>query len=123
MGIVTNTSREAVNTVFRLHGLKRYFDVVITREDVKKLKPSSEGVMLTVKTLGVKSIFMVGDLIHDAKAAKEAGVSSVIVKRNPSMKLSFHSDYVVQSLNDVPTLVQALMKNSGRWNGDEALRL
>lgn len=117
MGIVTNTSREAVNTVFRLHGLKRYFTVVVTREDVKELKPRSEGVLLAVKTLGAKSIFVVGDLIHDATAAKEAGVSSIIVKRKPPMKLSFHADYIVQSLNDVPTLIQVLMKNSGRWNG------
>jgi len=36
--------------------------------------------MVAVKTLDAKSFFMVGDLIHDAAAAKEAGVPSVIVK-------------------------------------------
>jgi phosphoglycolate phosphatase-like HAD superfamily hydrolase len=83
---------------------------------LERLKPRSEGVMVAVKTLGAKSFVMVGDLIHDATAVREAGVSSVIVERNPSMKLSFHAGYIVQSLDDVPTLVQALMKNSGCWN-------
>lgn len=49
MGIVTNTSREAVNTVFRLHGLKRYFAVVVTREDVKDLNHVLKAYYLPLK--------------------------------------------------------------------------
>jgi len=31
VGLVTNTSKEAVNLVFETHGIERFFDVVVTR--------------------------------------------------------------------------------------------
>jgi len=112
VGLVTNTSREAVETVFQLYGLKSYFDVVVTRELVKKLKPDSEGVLLALKKLGVKSFFMVGDLVHDSLAAKNANGVSIIVKRNPEEKMDFEADYFVQSLSEVPTIVQTAMRKT-----------
>ena len=45
MGLVTNTSSEAVNIVLAVHGLTKYFDVVATRNDVKRLKPDPESIM------------------------------------------------------------------------------
>jgi len=110
IGLVTNTSREAVDIVFRFHGLKRYFDVVITREDVKKLKPDPEGVLLAVKKLGAKSFFMVGDLVHDALAAKSANGICITVKRSTERKFDFHTDYFVQSLSEIPTIIQTATK-------------
>ena len=107
MGLVTGTSRKAVNTAFRLHGLKKYFDVIVTRENVKKLKPDPEGVLLAIKKLGAKDFFMIGDSVNDASAAKNAGGTSIIIKRTPTKKLSFHADYVAQSLNEVPIIIQA----------------
>jgi len=38
-GLITNTSAKAVNTVFQMHDLRQYFNVVITRECVRRLKP------------------------------------------------------------------------------------
>jgi len=105
IGLVTNTSMKAVNTVFRLHGLKSYFDVVVTREKVKKLKPEPEGILLALKKLGVKSFFMVGDLVHDVLAAKSAKGTSILVKRNLE-ETDCEADYVVQSLNEVPKIAQ-----------------
>jgi len=105
MGIVTNTSREAVDIVFMLHGLKKYFDVVITRENVKKLKPDPEGILLAVKKIEAKKFFMVGDLVHDALATNANGIS-IIVRRNLENEVDFHADYFVQSLSEVPTIIQ-----------------
>jgi HAD superfamily hydrolase (TIGR01549 family) len=130
MGLVTNTSEKAVSTVFQNHGLKNYFGVVVTREDVKKLKPDPEGVLLAVKKLGARNCFMVGDLVLDVLAAKGAKVKAIIVRRKPEQADSqdflrslpaelleqakrlladgedFHPDYVAQSLSEVVTIVQ-----------------
>lgn len=130
MGLVTNTSEKAVSTVFQNHGLKNYFDAVVTREDVKKLKPDPEGVLLAVKKLGATNCFMVGDLVLDALAAKGAKVKAIIVRRKPEQADSqdflrslpaelleqakrlladgedFQPDYVAQSLSEVVTIVQ-----------------
>ena len=106
MGLVTNTSMKAVDTVFQLHDLKMYFDVVITREKVKKLKPDPEGIILALKKLGVKTFFMIGDLDHDVSAAKSAKGTSILVKRNPNEKTDFEADYVVHSLSEILKIIQ-----------------
>lgn len=106
IGLVTNTSIKAVNIVFQTHRLKDYFDVVVTRENVKKLKPDPEGILLAVKKLEAKNFFMIGDLIHDVIAAKSANGSSILVKRNSNEKMNFDADYVVQSLNEIITIIQ-----------------
>jgi HAD superfamily hydrolase (TIGR01549 family) len=105
IGLVTNTSIKAVNIVFQTNHLKDYFDVVVTRENVKKLKPDPEGIRLAVKKLEVKNFFMVGDLVHDVIAARSANGSSILVKRN-SEKMNFEADYVVRSLNEIITIIQ-----------------
>lgn len=114
IGLVTNTSREAVDTVFRLHGLEEYFDAVVTREDVLKLKPDIQGILLAVKKLEAQSFFMVGDLVHDALAANEAKGISIIVKRNTESSFNFHADYFVQSLSQVPPIIQKNIASARR---------
>jgi HAD superfamily hydrolase (TIGR01549 family) len=110
IGLVTNTSAKAVKTVFQLHGLKEYFDVVVTRERVRKLKPDPEGVLLAVKTLGVKHFFMVGDLVFDVLATKRANGVSIFIKGSSQEKADTSADYVVQSLSEIPTIVQKEME-------------
>jgi putative hydrolase of the HAD superfamily len=112
MGLVTNTSMKATETVFLLHGLKSYFDAVVTREKVKKLKPDPKGVLLAVSKLDAKRFFMVGDLVHDAIAAKDANVTSIIVKRSFEDEMDFQADHVVRSLNEVLDIIQAKKRKS-----------
>jgi HAD superfamily hydrolase (TIGR01549 family) len=83
MGLVTNTSRKAVDVAFRVHCLKSYFDVVVTRESVARLKPDPEGILLAVKELGASRFFMVGDLMFDILAAKRANGLAIVVMREP----------------------------------------
>jgi HAD superfamily hydrolase (TIGR01549 family) len=138
MGLVTNTSRKAVDLVFQVHALKEYFDVVVTREDVRKLKPHPEGILLAVRKLGVRRFFVVGDLVLDVLAAKRANGVAVMVtrglekssskdifrslpaetlrenKRAPGEAEDFQADYVIHSLLEVPAIVQAEeQKNRG----------
>ena len=131
IGLVTNTSKKAVNTIFQMHNLENYFDVVAAREDVRKLKPDPEGILLAVKKLGVTRSFMVGDLVVDVLAAKTANVTAILVRRFtekfepqdllkslPAEALekarrsitetrSLQVDYVVQSLAEIPAIIQA----------------
>jgi len=106
IGLVTNTSMQAVNIAFQLHGLKDYFEVIVTREKVKQLKPNSEGILLAVQTLKAKDFFMVGDLLFDVLAAKNAKGISVFVKRNSQEKDDPPADYVVYSLSEVSAIVE-----------------
>ena len=130
MGLVTNTSRRAVDVVFEIHGLKEYFDVVVAREDVRKLKPDPEGVRLATIKLGAKRFLLVGDLVLDVLAAKAANGVAIMVTRDleksdskdlfknlPSEVLDesmrgledergLRADYIIKSLREVPVIVQ-----------------
>ena len=136
MGLVTNTSRKAVDVVFQAHALKGYFDVVVTREDMRKLKPDPEGILLAVRKLGVRRFLFVGDLMLDLLAAKGANGVAVMVTRDleksssqdifrslPAESLrqsegdiretgTFQADYIIQSLSEVPAIVQAEEKKN-----------
>jgi HAD superfamily hydrolase (TIGR01549 family) len=105
MGLVTNTSREAVDIDFRLHGIGGYFSSVVTRERVTKLKPDPEGIILAAKELGAKRFFMVGDLALDVHASKAANAICIIVKRSHGDALNLNPDYYVESLSEVPAIV------------------
>ena len=105
MGIITNTSREAANYILTKHEIVNFFEVVNTREDVKKLKPDPEGILLALKKLDAQDFYFVGDLVHDSKAAEKAKGTSIIVNRNPKRKLDFHADYVIRSLIEIPSLI------------------
>lgn len=137
MALVTNTSAEAASIVFQQHKLKRYFSVVITREDVKSLKPDPEGILLALKRLGAHSFFMVGDLVLDVLAAKRANGPCILVRRpesslDPFLALpledldyaketlhersNFGADYVVQSLTEIQSIIQDEIKHADLKN-------
>lgn len=131
IGLVTNTSKKPVKTIFQKHHLESYFDVIVTREDVEKLKPDPEGILLAVKKLGVTRSFMVGDLAVDVLAAKSVNIPAILVSRHPEKSKpqdllkslpaevlekarrsitetgSLQVDYVVQSLAEIPAIIQA----------------
>jgi len=109
MGIITNTSREAADRILSMHGIANFFEVIITREDVKELKPDPEGILLALKKLNAQDFFFVGDLVHDSKATERAGGKCIIVNRNPLKRLEFQADYVVKSLMDISGLIQSLV--------------
>lgn len=109
LGVVTNTSREAAKQIFSTCGLTPFFKIAITREDVKKLKPDPEGIYLALESLGSKSFFFIGDLIFDSEAAKAAGGVSIMINRDPSLKIQYNADHVVSSLSEVPPIITSTL--------------
>jgi len=108
MGVVTNTSREAANRILSAHELRAFFDVIVTREDVKKLKPDPQGIRFALEKLKERYFFFIGDLVHDARAAEKAGGFSININRGAPKKLKFHADYRVRSLTEIPHLIQRI---------------
>jgi len=106
MAVITNTSRDAAKLMLSIHGISDYFEMIVTRENVKKLKPDPEGILLALKMLNEQDFFFVGDLVHDLNASKKAGGICIIVKRTFIEKLDFQADYTVQSLEEIPGLIQ-----------------
>lgn len=87
-GLVTNAGRNAVSLLLDGISLGSLLNVIITRSDVRRLKPCGEGIQQALDALGVtkeKALF-VGDSITDIAAAREVEVDVAIVLGGESEK-------------------------------------
>jgi pyrophosphatase PpaX len=55
MGIVTGKGRRSADISLQAWGLARYFDVVITGDDVSRPKPDPEGILAAMERLGARA--------------------------------------------------------------------
>ena len=104
MALVTNTSTLAANHVMGRLGLKHFFDAVVTRSDVPRLKPDPAMVRLAEARLGVEAGWLVGDSAFDAGAAEGAGLSSITIRRD-GVRPSFAHEHFIESLLELPPIL------------------
>jgi len=106
LGIVTNSGRKGVEMALRRLKLAGYFATVVTRNDVRSLKPNPEGILKAAHALGCRSadIAFVGDSWADIRAANEAKVEAVALVGGLSLRErleSEHPDAMVGSLREL----------------------
>ena len=82
VGLVTNVGSIAIEGAINTLGLENLFDSVITRNDVRRLKPSPESLHLASKALKVNpdSVLFIGDSFDDIGAARAAGMKCCFIK-------------------------------------------
>lgn len=81
VGLVTNIGRAAIEKALLRFGLARAFDVVVTRNQVARAKPSGDGLRRALALLGARpeEALFVGDSVSDLLAARDAGMRVAIV--------------------------------------------
>jgi HAD superfamily hydrolase (TIGR01549 family) len=109
IGLVTNTCKKATEIMLCNGKLENFFDTIVTRSDVRKIKPDPESTLLALDRLGEKEFFFIGDSELDALAAKTLGGTSIIIKNNP-IKRTFFANYFVNSLSEVTPIILATKK-------------
>jgi len=79
LGVVTSRSRKDAEAYLSQYNLDGLFEIVVTRDEVKRLKPHSMPVRRAAEELGLKAsqCVMVGDTDVDVRSAKVAGALSV----------------------------------------------
>jgi predicted PurR-regulated permease PerM/phosphoglycolate phosphatase-like HAD superfamily hydrolase len=79
LGIVTRWDRRDTNEVIQRLGLRGYFKVIVTREDVRRRKPNAESIRRAAKALGhsPEQCIVVGDTPLDINAGKQVGALTV----------------------------------------------
>ncbi|MGQ9469041.1 MAG: HAD family hydrolase [Nitrososphaerales archaeon] len=115
LAIVTNNGRKATSIVTKKFGLNYFFDVIVTREDSKELKPDGGSIKKAIEVLGInaKKAIYVGDGVIDILAAKVAKVISVAVPTGiSSIKnlIEAKPDYIIGSLKDIVALIDSISK-------------
>lgn len=90
LGLVSNICRMAIEQALARFGVGGFFDCVVTRDDVEKMKPSGEGIHRALEQLGARpsEALFVGDSVSDIQAAQDAGVQVAIVQGGESAPAS-----------------------------------
>lgn len=81
LALVTSRGKIGITELFKKYSFKKYFSVVLDREDVKQHKPHPEGLIRAIEALGVESkeSIYIGDTQVDVDAAHNAGMKCIIV--------------------------------------------
>jgi phosphoglycolate phosphatase len=105
-GLVSNVGKKALEEAILKLGLSSLFNIIISRNDVRHLKPNGEGIRLALNRLGVpggKALF-VGDSLDDIQAAKEAGLQVIIIlggENSRSDLLTGGPDFLIQDYGEL----------------------
>lgn len=110
MGIATsrlrNSTMEAVDNL----NIKKYFDVIITADDVEKHKPDKEPLIKTMELLNSKkeNTLYVGDSRFDMECAINSDVTPVLCgwhKLSEELKNQYNIKYVLDKMIDIKEIV------------------
>lgn len=117
MAVMTRSSRKAALRALEMHGIREYFSVVSTRDDVppEELKPNAGQLKRIIEALGVQpaKTLVVGDHGYDVLPAKGLGALSVMITSHESGRMSFsvdvEPDFEVPTMREFRSLIEALL--------------
>ena len=114
LSIFTGKGRKASIITLEELGIKNYFDIIVTGDDVANHKPSPEGIMKFINKYNLKKdeVLMIGDSVADVGAAKKAGIkiASALWDSYAAEKVKgLGSDYYFSSVDE---LRKFLIKNT-----------
>ena len=112
-GLCTINSENSVNRILQRFSITALFDVVISRNQVRHVKPNPEHLAAALKVLGVppEETMVVGDSRADMQSAKELEAVAVGLPTGVStveQLMNSGADYVVTSMVDLPVLLARL---------------
>ena len=112
--ITTRSLRTSVRSLEQT-GIAHYFDIIISAEDVLRVKPDPEPLLKALGSMGLKpeEAVMVGDTIADIQAGKNAGTKTVaaLYGFGGERLLALEPDYAIRELRE---LVDILSVQSDR---------
>ncbi len=86
LGVVSNCGASAVHGVLAKFRLADYFDIILSRNEVSRIKPAPEGLILALERLGVppdRALF-IGDSVNDIRAAQAVPMHSCFLSGGES---------------------------------------
>ncbi len=106
LGIFTGKGRKSALITLEQCGIEKYFEIIITGDDVENHKPAPEGLNKIVDYFKVEreNTLLIGDAPGDIKAARGAGIkiASVVWESYDKEKvIKMNSDYLFENVNDL----------------------
>jgi HAD superfamily hydrolase (TIGR01549 family) len=104
VGLYTGKGRRTTTITLDKFNLTRYFDSIVTGDDVTQFKPSGEGLQKILQqfSLQPEHLLMVGDSLADVKASRATGVKIAAALWDSNSKekvLQAKPDYVFYAVD------------------------
>ncbi len=98
-GVITNTPKDSAVKVLEQFDIDRYFEFVLTSDDVEISKPNPELVLKSCELLNSKpdEVILIGDTKSDVEAGKAAGCKVIGV--------NVDADYTIKNISELTTLL------------------
>ncbi len=110
IALMTRSCRRAATKALNMHGIKKYFDFILTRSDVAKdeVKPNEMHVKRVLEHFKIPptKAIVIGDHGYDIVPAKRAGTLSLLITSHESGRMSFKIEE--KPTFEVPTMKEAL---------------
>lgn len=92
----TNSIRETATLMLEKTGIKEYFDLIVTNQDVSKSKPDPEGYNYCINTLALSKneVIIVEDSDKGFQAAIASGAKVIRVKNQDDVTLDLIRSYI-----------------------------
>ncbi len=115
LGVCTTSSEAAATYILKRFKIIDYFQVIVPRNMVKRVKPDTEQFEVALKTLEVRAAntVIVGDSAVDMQSAKElkaVAIGSPTGYSTPKQLMNHGAHYLITSLSDLPILIKELKK-------------
>lgn len=108
--LVSNLGGKTLTAALSKFSMTDHFDIVLSRNDVKNLKPSPEGLNRALAKLGVSkdACIFVGDSLDDVNAARNAGIRVIIITAGENAAeeiVAAQPDHIIQCYNELRSLI------------------
>ena len=109
MAVVTNKEARYTEAILTRHGLRAYFDVVISGNSLPARKPDPSGVLSVMQQLAIspERALFVGDSIIDVATARNAGIAVHLFPHGYNLGQSVHdagADRVLDNFDQLRSL-------------------
>ncbi|MFX0117157.1 MAG: HAD family hydrolase [Candidatus Hodarchaeota archaeon] len=107
LGLVSMGSRRGIMKILNRTGIREYFSIIISRDEVQRQKPDPEGYLMVQQSMGIppERIAVVGDMPTDILAAKRARMPSIAVTTGLASAEWFQEpatpDFIIGSLEEI----------------------
>lgn len=113
LAVFTINGKDSANYILKRLNLMRFFNTVISREEVSTVKPDPMHLEVTLKALGVNSrqAVVVGDSVVDMKSAKTLNVKAVGIASNDKLARELRlagATHVIRSITELVSLIPKL---------------
>jgi HAD superfamily hydrolase (TIGR01549 family) len=113
IGLCTINSDRSTKYILKRFNISKFFNAVTPRDKVKYVKPNTQHLEATLKTLHAnpKETILVGDSPRDMHCARELGVIATGLSTETNSKKELTdagANYLITSITDLPTLVQTI---------------